>query len=132
MRDDTYSGRGDRHVGREEENDAHKRRPDNAPPVDEVAGPTKCPWPWLELVEENLAENGNAVAPVQGDGRDIENGANSLVATQSDEVNGDADEGEEPHGRDRSVSPFPDLGPEAGARQHLVTREGPDGAGARL
>lgn len=90
------------------------------------------PWPALELVEQDLAQDGDAVGPVQGDGAKVEDGRDGDVAAEADEVDEDADERIQPHGQDGGVGAAPDLVPHARPGQHLVAREGPDGAAAGL
>lgn len=90
------------------------------------------PGPALELVEQELAQDGDAVRPVQGDGAQVEDGRDGDVAAQPDEVDEDADERVQPHGQDGGVGLAPDLVPHARAGKHLVAGEGPDGAAAGL
>lgn len=90
------------------------------------------PGPALELVEEELAKNGDAVRPVQGDGAQVEDSRDGDVASEADEVDQDADQGVEPHGQDGGVGAPPDLVPHARPGKHLVAGEGPYGAAAGL
>lgn len=116
----------------EEEDDRHEGGPRAGPDVDEEARGAEVPGPALELVEEELAQDGDAVGPVEGDGAQVEDGRDGDVAAEPDEVDEDADERVEPDGQDGGVGAAPDLEPDARPGQHLVAREGPDGAAAGL
>lgn len=128
----TYSISRHGHGRREEEDDRDKRRPTARVHVDEPAGRTKGPRAWLELVEDQLAQNGDTVRPVERDGTQIEDGRDRNVAAQADEVDQDADQSIQPHSEHGRVSLAPDLVPDPAAGQHLVAGKGPDGAGAGL
>lgn len=80
----------------------------------------------LELVEEQLAQDGNTVRPVQSNGADIEDGVDGNAASQTNEVDQDADKRVKPHRKDGGIRLLPDLVPNLVARNHLVTGEGPD------
>ena len=89
-------------------------------------------WPALEFAICQLAYNGDAVAPVQGDGRQIENRCNGCVRTQPDQVDQHGESREQPHAEHRSIGFLPDFVPDPAEGQHFVTGVGPDGAGACL
>lgn len=116
----------------EEENYRNKGGPRAGPGVDEEARATKVPGPALKLVEEELAQDGDAVRPVQGDGAQVKDARDGDVAAQPDEVDQDADESVQPHCQNRCVGPFPNLIPHLRPGKHFVTGEGPDGAAAGL
>lgn len=97
----------------EHEDDRNKGSPRTSPDVDEEARGAEVPRPALELVEEELAEDGDAVRPVQCDGAQVEDTRDGDVAAQPDEINHDADERVQPHGEDGGVGTLPDLVPHA-------------------
>lgn len=116
----------------EHEDDRNEGSPRASPDVHKEARLAQVPRPALELVEEELAQDGDAVRPVQGDGAQVEDARDGDVAAQPDEVDHDADERVQPHGQDGGVGALPDLVPHARPGEHLVAGEGPDGAAAGL
>lgn len=128
----THSIRSDGPDRREQEDNRHKRSPRASPDIDKEAHRAKVPRPTLKLVEEKLAQDGNTVRPVQGDGAQVEDSRDSDIAPQADEVDQDANQRVQPHSQDRGISALPDLVPHLGAGEHLVAGEGPDGAAAGL
>ena len=90
------------------------------------------PGPGLELAEEHLAQDGDAVRPVEGDGRQVEDGRDGGVGAQPDEVDERAADGEEPDGVEGRGGGLVHLVPHARQREHLVARVGPHGAGPGL
>lgn len=121
-----------RHDGWEEEDDADEGCPATSPDVDELARLAKMPRPSLELVEEELADDRDAVGPVKRNGTEVEDGRDSDVAPQPDQVDQNADDCVQPHSKHRRVRLLPDLVPDAGAGQELVASESPDRARAGL
>lgn len=128
----TYSISSHRHGRGEEEDDRDKRRPTARVHVDELASPAQVPRATLKLIEEELAQDGDAVGPVECDGTQVEDSRDGDVAAQADEVDQDADQGIQPYSEHRSVRLAPDLVPDPAAGQHLVAGKGPDGARAGL
>lgn len=90
------------------------------------------PWATLKLVEEQLAQNGNTVRPVERNGTQVEDGRNRDVAAQTNEVDQNADERVQPHGEHWRIGLAPDLVPNPATGQHLVTAESPNGTGTSL
>lgn len=111
-----------RHGGREQEDDRDKGRPHASPGVDEGAGLAEVPGAALELAEAELADDGDAVRPVEADGADVEDGRDGRVAAQADQVDQDAEQGVEPDGQDGRVRLLPDLVPYPGAGQPIGWR----------
>jgi hypothetical protein len=116
----------------EEEDDGHEQRPQAGPHVDKVAGLAHVPGPRLEPVEGELAQDGDAVRPVERDGGDVEHALDGNVVAQTDEVDGDAPEYGDPHGVEGRAGAPVDLCPDVAHGQELVAGEGPDGAGESL
>ena len=86
----------------------------------------------LEAATDKLANNGNAVRPVESDGGDVEDGGNGDVRTKSDKVDGRAPEDGEPDGNDRGVGAAVDNLPVLGSGDETVAGEGEDGTGQGL
>lgn len=84
------------------------------------------PGAGLEFSKEQFAQNGDAVAPVEGDGADGENTGNGSVGAQTDQVDRNAEEGRNPDGIQGCASPGRDLDPDVGEWQQAVTCEGED------
>lgn len=82
------------------------------------------PGTRLEFAKEQLAQNWNAVAPVQGNSTDRENTSNGCVRAKTNQVDGDAEEDRHPHSVEGSSSPRSNLSPHVGERQQAVAREG--------
>lgn len=120
------------HRGREQEDDGHEGRPEASPRVDVDAGLAEMPGAGLELAVEDLADDRDAVRPIQANGTDVEHGRDGDAAAQSDEVDQDAQERVEPDGQNWRAGLLPNLVPDTRAGQHLISREGPDGPGTGL
>lgn len=118
--------------GRHDVNDRHEGRPDDGPAVDPHARFPEVEGPWLEAAVGEFADDGDAVGPVEGDGREVEDGADGGVRAQSDEVDQDAADHEEPDGVEGGVGRRVDLVPDPAEGEHFVAGVGPDGAGAGL
>ena len=93
-----HGPRGDRPLRGHDEDDGYEERPDARPGVDDVAETTHVERSGLKFVGENLAEYGNAVRPVEGDGRDVEHTADGGVRAQPDQVDEDAAKNGNPDG----------------------------------
>lgn len=128
----THAIRSHGHDGREEEDDRDKSGPAACPDVDKHTDRAQGPRARLERVEDELAQNRDAVRPVQRNGAEVEDGGDGNVAAQANEVDEDANERVQPHGQDGGIGLFPNLVPDPAAGQHLVAGKGPDGAGAGL
>lgn len=113
-------------------NDGDKRRPNNSPNINRQAHCTKMERSALEFAILHLADNWNAVRPVQSNGSEIENSTDSNVRPETDQIDQDTGDAEQPDSVDGSIGCLVDLVPEAGTWQHLVTRKGPDGPGTGL
>ena len=62
------------------------------------------PRAWFELVENELADDWNAVAPVERDCADVENPCDCCVRAEADEIDGDAPKDSNPDGQDGCAS----------------------------
>jgi len=85
------------------------------------------PWAGLEAAKDELAENWDNVAPVKGNGTDVEDTQDRGVATKPDQIDGDAEEDGDPDGVDGSTSAFVNLGPHPAEGNEAVAREGEHG-----
>ena len=56
------------------------------------------PWTRGELSKQKLAQNGDAVAPVQRNGTHVEDTGNSSIRTKTDQIDGDAEKDRDPDG----------------------------------
>lgn len=117
---------------RQDEDDADEQRPGARPEIDCLREAAHVPRTRLKLVEDKLARNGDDVAPVEGDGADVEDTGDGGVRAQADQVDGDAPEDREPHGVDRGASTAVDLGPEVRAWHEAVAGKGEDSASEGL
>ncbi|KAI7969112.1 hypothetical protein EIK77_006017 [Talaromyces pinophilus] len=86
----------------------------------------------LEAVPEEFAHDGDNVGPVKGDGGDVEDTQNSGVATETDQIDGNAPEDGEPDGVQGGTGRGVHLAPDIGEGQQAVTGEGKDGTGKSL
>ncbi len=124
--------RRDRHNSRHDEDDAHKKRPRAAVRIDEHRRPSKVPWARYEVAKDELTHDWDAVTQVQGDGAHVEDAADGRVGTETDEVDGDAEQYAEPDRGKRGASLAINPRPHAAKRQKTITRKGEDGAGSSL
>ena len=90
------------------------------------------PRTWLETATNELADDGDAVRPVQSNGTDVEDGRNGDVGTESDQVDGGAEDDRQPDGNDRGVGALVNDLPVLGSWEQTIAREGEDGTGQRL
>ena len=81
------------------------------------------PWAGLEFSKDNFAEDGNAIAPIERNGTDVENSGDSCVGSESDQINGNAPEYRDPDGVERRSTPPVDDRPDPGSRDEPVARE---------
>ena len=79
----TYSVSRGWHGCWEDENDAHEQSPGTGPEIDKPTGLAHVPWATLELSKGELAEDGDAVTPVECNGTDIEYTRNSSVRSKT-------------------------------------------------
>ena len=84
--------------GWQEEDDTDEESPGAGPDVDDIPKFAHVPGARLELAEDDLAEDGDTVRPVERDGGDIEYTRDSGVGTEANQVDGDAPEDAEPNG----------------------------------
>lgn len=64
----TYSIGCNRIFGREHEDDGHKSCPNTSPCIDEISELSHVPWTRFETATEELAQDRNAVTPIESDG----------------------------------------------------------------
>lgn len=70
-------------------------------------------WPTLEFAIEHLADDRDAVGPIESDGCQVEDGRDGDVGTQTDQIDEDASDGEEPNCVDGGIGLFVDLIPDS-------------------
>jgi len=78
----------------------------------------------LETAEDELAEDGNDITPVQGNSTNIENTEDSGVTTKADKVDGNAEEYGHPDSVKRGAGTAVDFGPYVAEWNKTVSREG--------
>ena len=112
--------------------DGNERRPADSPDVDGQASPSEMEWPTLKLAIQHFANDRDAVGPIESDGRQIEDGGNGGVRSQTDQVDADTSGREEPDRVNRGVGLFVDLVPDTRQGQHFVAGVGPNCSGTGL
>jgi len=90
------------------------------------------PWPWLELIEHQLAQDRDDITPVQSNGANIEHSRDCCVGTKTDEIDDDAEEGRGPYCIKWSACPAVEFGPNVGEGNETITGEGEDGSAEGL
>lgn len=90
------------------------------------------PRSWLKVAEDKLAEDGNTVAPIEGDGADVENPGNSGIGTKADKVDSDTPEYTDPNGEEWCVCKRGDSGPNMREWKKAVSGEREDCAAKGL
>lgn len=115
-----------------DEDDGHEQGPDAGPGVDKIAEFTHVEGARFKAGRNDLAEDGNAIGPVQRDGRDVEDTANGSVRSQPDQIDADAEDRGDPDGEERDLGEAVDTGPDAGEGDETIAREGEKCAAERL
>ena len=72
--------------GRHHVDDGDERGPDDGPDVDGQARPAEMEWSAFKLAVAHLADDGDAVGPVESDGCQIEDCSYGGVGAQTDQV----------------------------------------------
>lgn len=72
------------------------------------------PWSRFEFAKRKLAEDWDDIGPVKGNSTDVEDSSDGDVGSETDEVNGDAEEYRNPDGVDGGSRQAIDLGPNVG------------------
>jgi hypothetical protein len=84
------------------------------------------PWSRRELSKQKLAHNRDAVAPVQRDGTDVEDTGNSSIRTETNQVDGNAEENRDPDSVQWRSGHGADFGPGSGEGNETITGESED------
>jgi len=84
------------------------------------------PRPRRELSKQKLAQNRDAVAPVQRDSTDIEDSRNSSVRTETNQVNSNAEEHRDPDSVQWRPGHVADSCPDSGEGDETITGESED------
>ena len=79
------------------------------------------PWSRSELSKQKLAQNGDAVAPVQRNGTDVEDTGNSSVRTETNQIDGNAEEHGDPYSVQWRSGHGVDFCPNSGEGQETIT-----------
>ena len=82
-------------------------------------------WPTLELAIKHLADDRDAVGPIQSDGGQIEDGRDGGVGSQTDQVDKDTGGNEEPDCVNWGIGLLVDLVPDSRQGKHFVAGVGP-------
>jgi hypothetical protein len=90
------------------------------------------PWARSELAKQKLAQNGDAIAPVQRDGTDVEDARNSSVGAETDQVDSNAEEDGDPDSIQWRSCHWVDFRPDSGEGNETVTGEGEHCSAKRL
>lgn len=114
------------HCHRHEKDDSNESRPDTSPSIDKGRCFTQMPWTRLELAEGEFTQDGNAVAPIKSNSRDVENTQDSRIAAQTNKVDSDTPEDGNPDSIKRRTSALVELCPDLGTRNQPVSRKGED------
>ena len=131
-RGEAYVKSSDWHQHRQQEDDADEQSPDTSPRVDQQREPAHVPRPGPELPKHHLAEDGDDVGPIQGDGADVEDTRDGGVRAQPDQIDSDAPERGDPDRVQGRTGDAVDLGPDVAEREETIAGEGEDGSGERL
>lgn len=86
------------------------------------------PWARFEPSERHLADNRNAIAPVQGNGSGGEHTNDGCVGTETDQIDSDATKHTDPYRVEWRLRPGVDLDPDTGKGDEAISREGEQGA----
>lgn len=81
------------------------------------------PWTGLELTENHLTEDRDAVTPVKSDRGNVEDTSNCSIRTKTDQVNGNCPEDRDPDCINWRLSHWVDLDPDVGERNKAISRE---------
>jgi len=90
------------------------------------------PRPRNELSEKKLAQNGDAITPVQCDGTDIEDTGNSSIRTETDQIDDNTEEHGDPDSIQWRSGHGVNFRPESGEGEETVTGEGEHCSAKRL
>ena len=118
--------------GRHDIDNSDKRGPTDSPYINRQASPPEVERPSLKLAVKHLTDDGNTIRPIESDGREVEDGSNGRVRSQSDQVDEYTRYGEKPDGVNRRIGPLVDLVPDSRQGQHFVPRVSPYRSGTGL
>ena len=117
---------------RHDVDDSDKRGPNDSPDINRQARPPEVERPSLKLAVQQLTDDGNTIRPVESNGREVEDGRNGRVRSQSDQVDQYTRYGEKPDGVHRRIGPLVDLVPHSRQGQHFVASVSPYRSGTGL
>jgi len=107
----------------EEEDDGDKRSPDDGPNIDDFTVFAHMPRAWFEFVEHDLADNWDAIRPIKTNSTDVEYAKNGCVASQSNQVEGNAPENSDPNGIQWDSGTGLNLDPQFGSWNQSIAAE---------
>lgn len=113
-------------------NNRHKRSPHHGPDINRFTRPAQMERPPFEPAIRQFTNNRNTIAPIERDGRQIENRADGRIAAQADQIDQHTAEDEEPDCVERGVCFAVNAVPDSAERQHFVPSVSPDRATAGL
>jgi len=90
------------------------------------------PWAWLELSEGHLADDWDNITPIKSNSADVEDTRDSGVRSETDQVDGNAEENTNPNGIKRSSGLRIDLDPDVGEWQEAISGESKDSSAQGL
>ena len=94
------------------ENDADKEGPEASPGIDKNAESAHMPRPGLELAKDYFAEDGDAIAPVEGDCTDVEDTRDGCVRSESDEIDNNTPKHRDPDSINRCTGALINYSPD--------------------
>ena len=76
---ETYGKRSYGSDSRQNEYDTDEQCPETSPCINKLAEHAHMPWSRLKLSKQQFANDGNAIAPVESNGADVENARNGSI-----------------------------------------------------
>ena len=110
---------------RQDIDNRHKRRPHNCPQINWEACPTQMERSRLHLPIQHLANNGDAIAPIERDSSEVEDRTNGRITPEPNKIDQHAQRAEDPDRIQRGIRPLPDLDPNPTKREHLIPGKRP-------
>ena len=117
---------------RHDVNDRYEGSPHDSPNINRNAEFAEVERTTLEFAVSQFANDGNAVGPIESNGRKVEDSGNGGIGSKTNQIDKNTANAEEPDCDDGGVGALIDLVPDSRTRQHFVARVGPDGTGSGL
>ena len=104
--------------------DRHETRPETGIDIDKYGESAQVPWARNKLTKDNLAEDGDAKRPIQGNRADVKDTSNGGIRAKTNQVNPDTQAYREPDGKDRYTAQRHDLRPDSTKWHKSIPRVG--------